>query len=80
MSKTTKLEKDLKIAGDRGITTWQIMMQCRTTNPQKLVERLRKKYGYDKITDIWEHKSEMIDGTKTLVKWKRYFWNGGAND
>jgi hypothetical protein len=74
MSKSSKLEKDLKKAGTLGVTSWQIINGCETTNPQKLVEILRKKYGYDRITDIWETKTKVIDGTKTVIKWKRYFW------
>ena len=76
MSKLSRLEKDLKESAN-GITSWGIIQNCRTTNPQKLVEGLRKKYGYDRVIDIWEQKFEFIDGTKTLVRWKRYFWNKG---
>ena len=77
MSKQSQLEKDLKHSSN-GITSWHIMLRCRTTCPQKLIEQLRKKYGYDKITDIWEQKIKIIDGTKTVIKWKRYFWNEGV--
>lgn len=73
MSKLSKLEKDLK-SSTNGISSWHIIMQCRTTNPQKLIQQLRKKYGYDKIVDRWEQKKECIDGQVTLVRWKRYFW------
>lgn len=79
MSKLTKLEKDLRNATN-GITSWSIIQECRTTCPQKLIEELRKKHGYDKITDIWEKRTEIIDGTKTVIRWKKYFWNGGEND
>jgi len=79
MSKSTLLEKILKNS-ENGVTSWSIILKCRTTCPQKLVEQLRNKYGYDKVTDKWEQKTEVIDGTKTVVRWKRYYWNGGAND
>ena len=79
MSKLTRLEKELKNATN-GLTSWHIIQECRTTCPQKLIEELRKKYGYDKITDVWEQKKEIIDGDKITVRWKRYFWNGGSND
>lgn len=79
MSKLSKLEKDLKNATN-GVTSWDIIRECRTTNPQKLVEQLRKKYGYDKIRGNWETKKEYIDGSKTVVKWMRYFWVGGLEN
>ena len=75
MSKLSKLEKDLKQAKDKGVSSWQIAIECRTTNPQKLVEKLRAKYGYNQITDIWEHKKVVIDGTILTERWKRYFWD-----
>jgi hypothetical protein len=80
MSKLSLLEKKLKNSGEIGLTSWHIMMECRTTSPQKLVQNLKERYGYDKIRDKWEQKTEVIDGTKTVVRWKRYFWNGGEND
>ncbi len=79
MSKLSLLEKELKRATN-GITSWSIIQECKTTNPQKLIEALRKKYGYDKIKDKWEVKTEIIDGSNSVIRWKRYFWNGGEND
>lgn len=79
MSKLSLLEKELKRATN-GITSWSIIHECKTTNPQKLIEALRKKYGYDKIKDKWEVKTEIIDGSNSVIRWKRYFWNGGEND
>jgi len=73
MSKETKLEKMLRNATN-GVTSWDIIQECRTTCPQKLIESLRKKYGYDRITDKWEKRIEVIDGTKTVINWKRYYW------
>ena len=80
MSKLSLLEKNLKRCKEFGLTSWYIIQTCKTTCPQRLVAELRKKYGYDKIRDEWEQKTEIIDGTKTVVRWKRYFWNGGEND
>lgn len=79
MSKLSLLEKELKNATN-GVTSWDIIQKCRTTCPQKLVEQLRSKYGYDKIIDIWNQRAEIIDGTKTVVRWKRYFWNNGGSE
>ena len=79
MSKLSLLEKELKRATN-GITSWSIIQECKTTNPPKLIEALRKKYGYDKIKDKWEVKTEIIDGSNSVIRWKRYFWNGGEND
>ena len=80
MSKLSLLEKKLKDCADFGITSWYIIQACKTTCPQKLVETLRKKYGYDRIKDVWEQKTEIIDGTKTVVRWKRYFWQEGSGN
>lgn len=73
MSKISAVEKDLKANGS--ITNWDIVTRYYSTNPQKIIEKLRKKYGFDAITDKWETKKVIIDGTKETVRWKRYFWN-----
>lgn len=80
MSKQSLLVKELKRAKDVGLTSWYIIQICKTTCPQKLIEELRRKYGYDAITDKWELKTEIMDGTRTVIRWKRYFWNGGENE
>lgn len=50
MSKLSLLEKELKRCKDFGLTSWYIIQTCRTTCPQKMVELIKKKYGYDKIS------------------------------
>ena len=78
MSKLSAVEKDLKQNGS--ITNWEIVTRYYTTCPQKIIECLRKKYGYDAIPDKWESKKVEIDGDKETIIWKRYFWNGGENE
>ena len=73
MSKVTAVEKYLKENGS--ITNWDIITKYYTTCPQKIIENLRKKHGYDAITDKWESKKVVIDGDKEVIMWKRYYWN-----
>lgn len=73
MSKISAVEKDLKANGS--ITNWDIIIRYYTTNPQKIIATLRKKYGYDSITDKWESKKVEIDGKIETIQWKRYIWN-----
>ena len=77
MSKISAVEKDLMRNGS--ITNLDIICRYYTTNPQKIIERLRLKHGYDAITDEWQSKKVMIDGKKETVQWKKYIWNGGEN-
>lgn len=77
MSKLSAVEKDLKQNGS--ITNWEIATRYYTTCPQKIIECLRKKHGYDAITDEWQSKKVEIDGKKETVIWKKYIWNGGEN-
>lgn len=73
MSKISAVEKDLKANGS--ITNWDIVTRYYSTNPQKIIEKLRKKYGFNAISDKWESKKVMIDGKLEVVRWKRYIWN-----
>lgn len=75
MSKISAVEKDLMQNGS--ITNLEICQKYYSTNPQKIIQCLRQKHGYDAITDEWQSKKVEIDGKKETVQWKKYIWKGG---
>ena len=65
------------------LTTLEIQQLIYTTNPQKIIQRLRKKYGVDAIT------TEIQKSTKTVinrlgkklkvnVQYAKYIWRGAV--
>lgn len=44
------------------VTNFEIMLKTKSTNPQKIIETLRKRFGYNFILD------EFIETTKTIYR------------
>ena len=59
------------------ITNFEIMLKTRSTNPQKIIETLRKKFGYNFILDEFIEKPKLIyrngKQIKTTERYKKYY-------
>lgn len=69
-----------KLNKDGKITSIEIIDMTSTTCPHDIIRQLRKRYGYGRISDIWEQKTKKIIGEngkiqKITTRLKRYFLN-----
>lgn len=62
---------------NRFVTNFEIMLKTKSTNPQKIIETLRKRFGYNFILDEFIQKTKIIyrngKPQKTSERYKQYY-------
>lgn len=81
MQKIRRIEQYLKDYGS--ITSLQIMQLVYSMCPHTIIRDLRKKYGVNSITDVWQEKTnfsfdEQGKIKKQTVRYKKYLWRGAV--
>lgn len=78
MSKTERVLEYLKKY--KQLTTLEIQQLVYTTCPHSIIQDIRKRYGYDSVTDEWLTKSRIIEEKgkqkKETIRYKLYSWAG----
>lgn len=66
------------------LTTLEIQQLIFTTNPQKFIERIKKKYGFDSVETNMKYVKRIIttrrgEKLKVNCNYAQYIWKGKKN-